>query len=163
MNNVLLLNATNEPLNICSWKRAISLLIKGKAEEVNRIDYLLDKYMEKKHVIKLRYYVAVPEKGLPISKRNIIIRDNYTCQYCGKQLPKLTIDHIHPKSRGGPNTWENLVAACAKCNGTKADRTPEEANMKLLRKPFKPNDYMMFELMKYNLIDYDTWDNYLVS
>lgn len=163
MNKVLLLNASYEPLNICSWKRAIALMIKGKAQEVEHLDSLIGENLYSPAVIRLNYYVAVPEKELPFSKLNILARDNNTCQYCGKQCNDLTLDHVFPKSRGGGYTWENIVAACKECNQKKADRTPKEAGMKLLRKPFRPQNYMNFELKKYKLFEIEEVKKYTAS
>ncbi len=89
-------------------------------------------------VIKLNYYISRPYQKVFLTRKNILRRDNYKCAYCGRSDLQLTIDHIKPKSRGGTDDWENLVAACIKCNNKKGDRTPEEANMKLKIKPFKP-------------------------
>ncbi len=163
MNKVLLLNATYEPLNICTWKRAISLMLKGKAEEIEHWNSKVNEDIYTPAIIKLNYYVAVPYKELPFSKKNILVRDNYTCQYCGKKSKELTLDHVFPKSRGGDYSWKNIVASCAKCNQLKADRTPKEANMKLLRTPFKPKNYMKFEMKKYKMENYDNWDGYVAS
>lgn len=172
MEKVLLLNASYEPLNVCSWRRALVLLLKGKAEgmegempiceKIERIDTSIDK-LEKPAVIRLRYYVAVPYKELPFSKHNILVRDNYTCQYCGKKTHTLTLDHIYPKSRGGEYSWKNIVAACPKCNQLKADRTPKEAGMKLLRRPYKPRNAMEFELKKHGLQNYETWQEFIAG
>lgn len=160
MNRVLLLNNEYEPLNITSWKRAIVLLIKGKAEYLDKIDKIDDyikvgdKYIPR--TIKLTYNVAIPKLELPFSRENIYERDDYICQYCGEKFPhrELTLDHVFPKSRGGENSWENIVTCCKKCNQKKADRTPEEAGMKLLNQPQKPEDYWTFELAKIDM-DFD--------
>jgi len=90
-------------------------------------------------VIKLSNYIKIPFKSIELSRKNILRRDDHRCQYCGKKTTDLTIDHIIPKSRGGGDTWENLVTACVRCNNRKGNRTPEEAEMKLLSKPRKPN------------------------
>ena len=84
--------------------------------------------------------MAIPTKELPFSRTNIFKRDKYTCQYCGKHLEKdeLTIDHVFPKSRMGPDIWENLVTCCKECNQKKANRTPKEAHMKLIKRPVRP-------------------------
>lgn len=165
MGKVLLLNKEDEPLNIMSWKRAFILLIKGKAEYIERLnqieDYIKvgDYYIPK--TIKLTYEMAIPEQGLPFSRENIFIRDDYTCQYCGEKLSyhELTLDHIFPKSRGGDTSWNNIVTCCKSCNQKKADRTPQEANMPLLNKPEEP-DFWLFELTKKNNIDEKYWGEY---
>jgi 5-methylcytosine-specific restriction endonuclease McrA len=157
MAEVLLLNSTNEVLNICSLKRALTLLLKGKAEEV-----VNNKSKECcPSVIKLRYFVAVPKKNLPFSRKNIFHRDNYTCQYCGCKIKKLTLDHVFPKSRGGKNSWENLVTACPECNSYKANRTPDEAKMELLSQPHKPLNITGFEASKYSSDLFDLWSQFI--
>lgn len=166
MKKVLLLDSHNHPINICSWKRALILLLKGKAENarmLNDIDSMIrvDNILIP-CVIKLTYELAVPFKELPFCRENILVRDNFVCQYCGKKFSAvdLTLDHVYPKSRFGPDIWENIVACCKECNQKKADRTPKEARMKLLRRPYRPKDYLMFEMQKYpqSLIKY--WIEY---
>ena len=83
--------------------------------------------------------------SVEISRKNILVRDNYKCQYCGKQSKSLTVDHVLPKFRSGQDTWENLVAACKNCNQTKGEKTPEEAKMPLLKKPKRPNRIHYFQ------------------
>lgn len=166
MNKVLLLNNQNEPLNITSWKRAFVLLIKGKAEYIEKI-YELDNCIKVggnyiPRTIKLTYNVAIPKLELPFLRENIYARDGYVCQYCGEKFTfnELTLDHVFPKSRGGATDWENIVTCCKHCNQTKADRTPEEANMPLLNKPQKPEDYWEFEFNKIDATDRDYWQGY---
>jgi 5-methylcytosine-specific restriction endonuclease McrA len=92
-------------------------------------------------IIRLNEYVHVPYKGVMLSRQNIFKRDNHQCQYCGSRTD-LTLDHVIPRSRGGVTSWENLVTACKHCNSRKGDYTPEEAEMPLKRKPFKPSFFM---------------------
>ncbi len=163
MSQVLLLNASYEPLNICNWKRAVSLLVKGKAETIERNGIELHPQMPLPVVTRLLYYVKIPYKDIPLTRRNLMHRDKYTCQYCSKRT-ELTIDHVLPRSRGGKDTWENLVAACRKCNVTKGNKTPEEAKMTLPKKPGRPANFMNFELSKQQhqgLEHSDQWDKYL--
>ena len=97
--------------------------------------------------------------AVEISRKNILVRDNYTCQYCGKQNKSLTVDHVIPKFRGGQDTWENLVAACKECNKTKGERNSEEAGMPLAKKPKRPNRIHYFQrYVKERQID---WRPYL--
>ena len=134
---VLLLNASYEPVLIASAKRAMILLVKGVAcvEESRNIrihrDWLLPS------VVRLREYRKVPHRIIVVSRKNVYIRDGYTCLYCGRKFAadKLTLDHIVPRSRGGKSRWENLATACADCNRRKGDQTPEEAGMPLLKVP----------------------------
>lgn len=99
-------------------------------------------------VIRLLTYNKVPKSEVRLSRKNIYERDRYTCQYCGEKLPssKLNIDHVVPKSKGGRNSWDNLVCACIKCNTRKADKSLAESGMKLLHKPYKPKMSFKFKL-----------------
>ena len=90
-------------------------------------------------IVRLGIYVQIPYKKIILSRKNILRRDGHHCQYCGRSEVSLTIDHIIPKARMGEDSWENLVTACVECNNRKGDRSPEEAHMKLLRKPMRPN------------------------
>ncbi|MEN3045113.1 MAG: HNH endonuclease [Candidatus Hydrothermales bacterium] len=119
------------------------LLILNKAESVVNRDgkKIRSCYLEINvpSVIRIKRYVNYRPKEVPINKRNIIKRDKSTCQYCGKKSNDMTIDHVIPKDKGGKDTWENLVTCCKDCNMKKANRTPKEAGMKLIKKPKKPN------------------------
>lgn len=144
MSSVLVLNATYEPLSVVSIRRAVVLLLKEKAEIIEAAEAELRSEhltMPMPLVIRLVYYVRIPYRvSLPVTRRTVLARDHYTCQYCGKQPPRrdLTVDHIVPRSRGGRTVWENVVTACQRCNGCKGGRTPEEASMKLLSTPTRP-------------------------
>ena len=144
---VLVLNQNYEPLNICTVKRAITLIYVGKAEMVISYDgdYLRAERVSypKPSVVKLMRYIRFRRKEIPLTKKNILRRDGYTCQYCGSKEGPMTIDHVIPKRLGGEDSWDNLVCACLECNNRKGDRIPEEADMKLLRKPRRPN-YFLF-------------------
>lgn len=140
---VLVLNQNYEPLNVCSVRRALSLVFCGKASSVemgdNRVRTVSDAYTVPS-VVRLERYIRAPRRRVVLSKRNILKRDNYQCQYCGQVDRKMTIDHVVPKKRKGPETWENLVTACATCNARKGDGKPEQAGLSLLRKPKRPNN-----------------------
>ena len=138
---VLLLNGNYEPLNVCNMRRAIALMLLGKAE------VLLDRNapivttrggVRAPSVLKMRYTVRRPMPELRLSRHSVLARDNYTCQYCGTRK-ELTIDHVVPRWAGGPHTWDNLVACCRRCNLKKGDKTPVQAQMKLARKPKRPH------------------------
>ncbi|MBS4028593.1 MAG: HNH endonuclease [Ignavibacteriales bacterium] len=90
-------------------------------------------------IVRLSSYVHIPFKKIILSRKNILRRDGHRCQYCGRSDVTLTVDHVIPKAHGGEETWENLVCACVTCNNRKGDRTPEESNLKLMRKPLRPN------------------------
>jgi len=138
MGKVLVLNASYEPLNITSWRRATVLLMKGKAERLEYNGKFLYTDFPQPTVIRLRHYVRVPYMEVPLTRRNILHRDGHTCQYCGYTGDKLTLDHVIPRSRGGGDTWENIVAACVCCNVKKGSRTPQEARMPLRHLPRQP-------------------------
>jgi 5-methylcytosine-specific restriction endonuclease McrA len=148
MGKVLVLNASYEPLNITNWKRAVILLIKGKAEQLEHNGRLIYEHFPLPSVIRLRNYVKVPYKDIPLTRRNVLERDRHTCQYCNYRGDQLTLDHVIPRSRGGGDSWENLVAACVRCNIKKGNRTPKEANMPLARQPRKPYSSLHFEIVK---------------
>lgn len=166
MKRVLLLDKNNQPLRICSWKRALVLILKGKAECAKSISNIEDIINIDNtvipRIIRLNYEVAVPNLELPFSRENIFTRDNHTCQYCGKKFPSddLTLDHVYPKSRLGPDIWENIVTCCKECNQYKADKTPKEAGMKLMKRPYRPSGYFEFEFLKYAPEDRYYWANW---
>jgi 5-methylcytosine-specific restriction endonuclease McrA len=153
MSRVLVLNATYEPLNVVSIRRAVILLLKEKAEIVEAAEAWLHAEqlaLPLPLVIRLVYYVRIPRHfSLPLSRRTVLARDHYTCQYCQSEPGKahLTIDHVLPRSRGGDTRWENIVTACEACNRQKGDRTPTEANMPLHRQPRRPR-YLALTLLE---------------
>ena len=136
-----MLNQNYEPMSVCDVKRAIILIYLGKAEIIEKdSDYIRSVSVSIPFplVVRVVVYVRVPSKRIILSRKNIIKRDNYTCQYCGAKNVPMTVDHIIPKNLGGADSWENLVCACVKCNNKKGNRTLEQAGMKLLQKPRKP-------------------------
>jgi 5-methylcytosine-specific restriction endonuclease McrA len=137
---VLVLNATFEPINVTAVRRALVLMLKGvaQAEETNHHEvHSTSRAVQVPSVIRLLSYRHIPQQSRALSRKNILLRDRNTCQFCGKALPasELTLDHVLPRSRGGRSSWENLVACCYTCNNRKGDRTPEEAGIKLQRRP----------------------------
>jgi 5-methylcytosine-specific restriction endonuclease McrA len=137
---VLVLNATYEPINVTAVRRAMVLLLKGvaQAEELHNAEVHSSAHSHKvPSVIRLLAYRHIPQQSRALSRKNILLRDRNTCQFCGKVFPssELTLDHVIPRSRGGRSSWENLVACCYRCNNNKGDRTPEEAGLKLARRP----------------------------
>ncbi|MBC7883164.1 MAG: HNH endonuclease [Anaerolineae bacterium] len=148
MGKVLVLNASYEPLNITSWRRAVILLLKEKAEQVEHNGRVLSRNFPLPTVIRLRHYVSVPYKEIPLTRRNVLHRDSHTCQYCGFK-EDLTIDHIIPRSRGGIDEWDNVVTACVRCNIRKGNRTPKEAAMPLNSVPRRPHSSLHFEITKH--------------
>jgi 5-methylcytosine-specific restriction endonuclease McrA len=146
MGHVLVLNASYEPLNITTWRRAVVMLLKGKAEGLEHDpDRPLRSDLHLPTVIRLRQFVHVPYQPMPLTRRNVLQRDGHRCQYCGYQGDKLSIDHVLPRSRGGPDSWENVITACLPCNVRKGNRTPPEAGMALDRQPRRPSGSLGFE------------------
>ncbi|NBO30737.1 MAG: HNH endonuclease [Cyanobacteria bacterium WB6_1B_304] len=149
MGKVLVLNASFEPLNITSWRRAVVLLLKGKAESIEHNDKFIYPEFPLPTVIRLRHYVAVPYKEIPLTRRNLLHRDGHSCQYCAYTGEDLTLDHVLPRSRGGVDSWDNMVTACIRCNIKKGNRTPKEAGMVLRNQPHKPHSGLYFEVAKH--------------
>ncbi|MCL6628389.1 MAG: HNH endonuclease [Armatimonadetes bacterium] len=162
---VLVLNNDYEPLNVCNLRRAITLIYLGKAEVLHTNHstiHTLHGTIDSPSVLKLRYHVKRPVPELRLSRRSILARDNYTCQYCGHQSKDLTIDHLIPKRLGGKSTWENLVCCCKKCNAKKGDKTLDQVNMTLVRQPRKPRYVPFISLTKYlEGARNETWREYL--
>jgi 5-methylcytosine-specific restriction endonuclease McrA len=143
MEQVLLLNITYEPLKIINWKKAVNLLFLGKVEVIeqyNKEIHAVSFVLKLPSVVRLLKMVRKPNNLVKFSRQNIYARDRYQCQYCGDkyQPEELTYDHVLPKSRGGKTEWENIVTCCVECNRRKGGRTPQEAGMKLIRKPARP-------------------------
>lgn len=139
--SVLVLNQNYEPLNVCNARRAFVLLERGKAEVVEDTERALRTVARAFHipsVIRMVYYIKRPRPTARLSRREVFARDGFTCQYCGRRSHDLTLDHVLPRHRNGPHTWENLVSACKPCNHRKAGRTPTEARMRLNRQPRRP-------------------------
>jgi 5-methylcytosine-specific restriction endonuclease McrA len=140
---VLILNGNYEPLAVCNVQKAIILLYLDKAELVSSLQgkavHSTSSSMPFPSVVRLSSYVRVPFKKVILSRKNILRRDGHRCMYCGASSISLTVDHIIPKSRGGEDSWENLVSACLRCNNRKGSQTPDEAEMPLLRRPIRPN------------------------
>ena len=147
MESSLLLDRNYTPISIVGWKKALKLLVRGKAEPVgNETIKTVTSYhntFKVPSVIKLKYPVSYNcfSNRLKFSRTNVILRDGSNCQYCGKHQSKNagTIDHVFPRSRGGKTDYLNCVTCCKECNGRKGDRTPDEAGMKLLRAPKRPS------------------------
>ncbi len=160
--HVLVLNQDYCALTICSVERAVILVLMRKAELVQADDHRFVRspstHLPWPSIVRLKAYVSVPYKRIMLSRKNILRRDRFRCQYC-RGREKLTIDHVVPRSRGGRDTWENLVTACTRCNNRKGNRTPEEANMRLFRKPFRPS-HVMFIRDYVGTLD-ETWKPYL--
>jgi len=163
---VLVLNASYEPINICAARRALVLVLKGvaSAEEESMIAvHSARAHVRLPSVIRLLEYRRIPHQTRALSRKNILMRDRYTCQYCHRVLPsaELTLDHVVPRSRSGESAWENLVACCHSCNNKKGSRTPEEAGMKLARQPKPFSLHTSRHLMRMLGKSESQWHKYL--
>ncbi|HZO90294.1 MAG TPA: HNH endonuclease [Chthonomonadaceae bacterium] len=163
---VLVLNADYEPLNVCNLRRAIVLVYLGKADVLHAEGEMETVYQDGRYVIpsvvKLRNHIKRPLPELKLSRRTIFARDNYTCQYCGSTTKDLTIDHVIPRVHGGKSAWENLVCCCRKCNMKKSDKLAHQVGMKLIRTPRRPRYVPYISLTKYLMgRKNEIWRNYL--
>lgn len=168
----LVLNASFEALNIVSARRAFTSVMKGIAVVEKSYPMSISTGRNRRtgvlelpipHVIKLVEYRRLPHRSRTLSRKGILARDQNTCQYCMNEQPagRLELDHIIPRSRGGPGTWENLVAACHACNNRKADRTPEEAGMKLARYPKPFTIHTSRHLLRASAQQQEAWKEYM--
>jgi 5-methylcytosine-specific restriction endonuclease McrA len=165
MGHVLVLNASYEPLNITTWRRAVVMVLKGKAEGLEHDpDHRIREDTLLPTVIRLRHFVRVPYKQLPLTRRNLFHRDGHRCQYCGASADQLSVDHVVPRSRGGLDTWENVTTACLPCNVRKGNRTPREAAMPLLRPPHRPLSGFSFEASRQiSAGQHGEWAKYVIG
>ncbi|NJR70730.1 MAG: HNH endonuclease [Synechococcales cyanobacterium CRU_2_2] len=164
MSKVLVLNASYEPLNITGWKRAVVLMLKEKAEQVEHNGKLVRAGVPLPTVVRLRSYVQVPYKEIPLTRRNVLHRDSHTCQYCGYTGDELTLDHVIPRSRGGSDKWDNMITACVRCNVKKGNRTPREADMPLRSTPRRPYSSLHFEVARHvNSGKNEEWRKYVIG
>ena len=167
MGSVLVLNATYEPISVVSVRRAVVLLLKEKAELVEAARAELHSVREtlpQPLVIRLVYFVRIPYRiSLPVTRRTVLARDHYTCQYCGCQplRKELTVDHVVPRSRGGRSVWDNVTTACMRCNSRKGNRTPEEASMRLMSVPGRPR-YVALAMIE-GMESRHLWDKYMLQ
>ena len=163
MQQVLVLNASYEPLNVCSLRRAHVLVFKGKAEVVEELDRPLRSATDTfrwPHVIRLVHYVRVPRiVQRKISRRALFARDGWRCVYCGTAGGRLTLDHVIPRSKGGDSTWENVVTSCAPCNLRKGNRLPHEVQMELPARPRPPAPVLFIRLATPKIPQ--RWEQYL--
>lgn len=184
---VLVLNRLWQAVNVCTVRRALTLLFEGHAQVVfNGADGSFDTYSFQQwqdfsrhapqhesirtvsfrlripKVILLLFYDRLPKKEVKFTRHNIFERDRNTCQYCGRSFDRkdLNLDHVIPRDRGGPTTWENIVCSCVECNTHKANRTPQEAGLRLIRKPKRPK-WRPFVQVNVGLDCDDSWKHFL--
>jgi 5-methylcytosine-specific restriction endonuclease McrA len=180
---VLVLNRIFQPVQLTTAKRAFVLLYGGAALALDESgeEHPFDAWrtlpvradddalpvvggkLRVPRVLHLHRYDRTPRITVRLTRRNLMFRDAHQCQYCGKQPPlrELNIDHVLPRSRGGPDSWENLVTACRVCNLRKGWRTPEEANMRLARRPFRPRWSMTAQILLGSATKYREWEPFL--
>jgi 5-methylcytosine-specific restriction endonuclease McrA len=160
---VLVLNANFEPINVCSMRRAIGLILTDKAAMVvNGRGYIhtISQLLPRPSVIRLEHMIHRPRPRVKLTRREVFRRDNYTCQYCGRRDTSLTVDHILPKHLGGQHVWTNVVAACPGCNHRKGGRQLDEVHMSLLHIPKEPPASAVY-LYGRHLEDYGDWEPYI--
>lgn len=162
---VLILNANFEPIHICDLRRAINLILADKATLVanGRGEiHTVSRDYPRPSVIRLEKMISRPRPRVKLTRREILRRDNYTCQYCGKRTTDLTIDHVRPRHLHGPHVWTNVVAACPACNHRKGGRTLDEAGMHLQRQPKEPPASAVY-IFGRNLNDNVEWEPFLAG
>jgi len=162
---VLVLNASYEPINVCTVRRAAVLILKNRAEVLEKGDWALHAEsltLPRPVVIRLLSYVRIPRDAhrRKITRRAVFARDRWTCQYCGHERGNLTVDHVIPRSKGGPSTWENIVTCCAPCNRRKGDRLPAQTGMSPARRPKAPNPTIFIHVAAPSIPA--AWEQYLV-
>jgi 5-methylcytosine-specific restriction endonuclease McrA len=159
MGRALVLNGTDQPLAVVPARRAVVLVLKDKAEVVrsNGLVFRSENLrIEAPSVVRLRYFVKVPYRAhTALTRRAVFARDHWVCQYCGH--PAENVDHVIPRSKGGAHSWDNVVAACRRCNSRKENRSPHEAGLKLARKPLVPKDGFRLSLGRLE----PDWEPYL--
>jgi len=185
--HVLVLNRLWQAVNVCTARRALTLVFQGHAQVVfNRSDGSFQTLsftewhdlsqretreecirtvsfrIRVPRVILLLVYDHLPKKEVKFTRHNIFERDKNTCQYCGEVFDRkdLNLDHVIPRDRGGPTTWENIVCSCVDCNTRKANRTPPEASMHLIRKPKRPK-WRPFVQISFSLCHHDSWKHFI--
>lgn len=161
---VLVLNQNYEPIHVCRVRRAILLVYQGKAEMLEDglgMAHTVQLTVPMPSVIRLQHQTKRHRPVYKLTRVGVFHRDEFTCQYCGQKAQSLTIDHVIPRFQGGGHTWDNLVAACVSCNRHKAGRTPEQAHMKLLKKPGLPKGQPMAGVLDRFGQQAPIWQKYL--
>src|SRR5215203_5956768 len=163
---VLVLNASYEPINVCTVRRAAVLILKNRAEVLEKGDWALhaeNLTLPRPVVIRLLTYVRIPRDAhrRKITRRAVFARDRWTCQYCGHERGNLTVDHVIPRSKGGTSTWDNIVTCCAPCNRRKGDRLPKQAKMVPARAPRAPSPTVFIHVATPTIPT--AWEQYLVA
>lgn len=163
MTSVLVLNQNYEPLNVCNARRALVLVHRGKAEVLEHANgdlRAVTRVYPRPSVIRLVYLIKRPRPRVRLTRREVFIRDNFTCQYCGIRTRELTLDHVVPRHRGGRHTWDNLVSACRMCNHRKGGKSLDETRMPLRRPPREPRATAYYLFSQY-LDTYEDWQKFI--
>ncbi len=163
MENVLVLNANFEPLNVCNMRRAVCLMVLEKASLVKNGRgeiHTIGAAFPRPSIIRLQKMVHKPRAKVKLTRKEVFRRDNFTCQYCGSTNRDLTIDHINPKHLGGLHDWLNVVTACAYCNHKKGGRTLHQSGMHLMKTPQEPPTSAVYIYYHYLSI-YEDWEPFL--
>ena len=163
---VLVLNASYEPINVCTVRRAAVLVLKNRAEILEKAAFALHAEsltLPRPAVIRLTTYVRIPRDAhqRKITRRAVFARDRWTCQYCGNERRNLTVDHVVPRSKGGSSSWDNIVTCCAPCNRRKGDRLPNQVDMMPIRKPKAPNTTIFIHVAAPRIPA--AWEQYLLA
>ena len=163
---VLVLNASYEPINVCTVRRATVLVLKSRAEILEHCDQYMHAEtltLPRPAVIRLKTYVRVPRDAHArrITRRAVFARDRWTCQYCGHERGNLTVDHVVPRSKGGRSSWDNIVASCAPCNRRKGDRLPTQVDMHPRRQPTPPPPTIFVHVATARIPS--AWEQYLAA
>ncbi|HEV2075455.1 MAG TPA: HNH endonuclease [Thermoleophilaceae bacterium] len=161
---MLVLNASYEPINVCTVRRAAVLLLKKRAEILEQAGWSLHAEsvtVPRPVVIRLIAYVRVPRgaHSRKITRRAVFARDRWTCQYCGRERVKLSLDHVIPRCKGGVSSWDNIVTCCAPCNRRKGDRLPLQADMHPLNRPKVPSTTIFVHVATHAVPA--VWERYL--
>ena len=162
---MLVLNATYEPINVCTVRRAVVLLLKAKAEVIEHAEWELHSAttsLARPVVIRLVSYVRIPRDThrRKITRRAVFARDDWTCQYCGARS-NLTVDHVVPRSKGGLSTWDNIVASCAPCNRRKGNALLRQVGMQLRKPPRTPSPHVFIHVASPTIPA--AWQQYLAA
>lgn len=165
MGAVLLLNASFEPIKVISWQKAVCLFFTEKVEIIEEYEHEIRSVsvaIKAPAVVRLLKYVRAGERVPPFSRFNILARDGFKCQYCRVDLnvKQATLDHVIPRSKGGKTSFENVVCCCRTCNIKKGSRTPEQARMRLIREPFRP-DWLPVLKFRFDGRIHPAWETFL--
>ena len=160
---VLILNANFEPLNVCNTRRAICLILDGKAALLlngRGTIHTVTQTFPRPSVIRLEHMIHRPHPQVKLTRHEVFLRDHYVCQYCGRHTPELTLDHVLPRHLGGEHIWTNVVTACPACNHRKGGRKLDEARMNLLQVPHEPPASAMY-LLGRHLDENHEWEQFI--